>query len=566
MKILAATIDGYRSLRDVEFGRISEQLSSRVLLFGDNAAGKSNVLRALNLVLVKGPRNARQRNITSVTVAEEYFPLYMGAGEAHAVTLDVWLSRSGVEAANALRAIVQRLTSDAFERDSLESVIQMLGSTEVVVHLACQLYCDDGSSGNLQVDYRKISIADKPILESGRFCAGVAEKDRATVGWDSEFLRVLTAGFLLIDCPRSIGLDEILIPLPDRATEREKTRWLLDLGPSLIANRFARAERIPSLIDRVARFCSAIKEKHGTPFVVEETREGQTYVRLMLRTHSNSYHLAQDRGTGFVQLLHVLFATYLSNASVVAVEELESNLSPMSQTWVWQELTYLLSQGNGPLRQLLVTSHSPAFLSGRESSVQLFFVEKSEDRTRLLTVSDDQPELAALLAHFRPLQHSIWRRLGSVDWQEAEVSCAVFVGVTRLLETPDQRSFADICTDENIEKGIRIVYATRLVPAVDDAKLVPALALDEWLGKPWNPKVLRVEWLQATPAGEELRVRVDGHTSSDSVDWLTVWTELPVKEASLVDKDARRYWDEKLEFLRAAQHSIRSHLSAAANS
>jgi hypothetical protein len=84
------------------------------------------------------------------------------------------------------------------------------------------------------------------------------------------------------------------------------------------------------------------------------------------------------KGTGVQQLLMILAYVSVSNSPFVGIEELEINLSPKSQTAVFDDLKRIIEAG-GIIKQIFLTTHSPIIARRDEATVRGVWMDENEE-------------------------------------------------------------------------------------------------------------------------------------------------------------------------------------------
>lgn len=564
MKIQRVTVDGYRSLNSLDWPKNDDEALGRlVVLYGLNGTGKSNLLAFLDLVLNAPSRDPAPEGLAfRVKGASSTFAPHLGRQGWIQGSIEV------IRETSASKYILNRYLSEASVpadlRKGLDSLQSALGERESLIRISIEIR-ELEREGTTWIHFNRLEIDGKLWVSSGDFIHDQQKLAMPTIL--SKVLGELTRGFVYLPCPREVHLQETLSrPIdrnrrPDRFAH-EPLWWqrayltgdiaYQSLGNLLYWARLdpAAAELVKNFERRVERYLPHVETQYVARVGESETirlatsmfgraRAGQAFLPTALL------------GTGVQQLLYILAARYLLEAPIIAVDELEANLSPQLQQALWDELARDAELSILGLTQVLVASHSPVFLLDADQSrnVDVFYVTRDIE-TKATSIkrlrSESGAALSDLYHHFNLYSRSIWKGLNaaqhipksraSFEWQlydkDGQVQEAGETGFQQAAMN------GDVCI---------LIHETVQHPRVTIG-LGQMLSLDEWLNERLPDEeaaVVSVEWTAASKhpmVGTSASYRVEVAESSDSAVAFSITIELRLKQESIRQIGYGRAW------------------------
>jgi energy-coupling factor transporter ATP-binding protein EcfA2 len=557
MIIRNVNIEAYRSLLDIQWSGLGD----RVVVVGDNASGKSNLFRFLDLVLNRGPRSS-MKNLLDVTLSGEPAPVYFGSLSSatgdrrgmfrgvvelefgrkelfarwHERVFGPWEHSDTDEHQRQLLAVMEHLLQNPGEGVAPEAC-------RVHLHVTGRPSSDDDPNGGLQIQYEKVVLDGVVLFKDGDSLVDLDANDGRrwgdARGLDVDFLREVTRGFQYLDCPRFNQGVEKVIPHPTLdadaiASGATGYPFWSDLFKWHLANTLHHADRDPRGVLGVDRLRGVLRREHGlltihrwlddsqvrvsgsenSPSSSGSPRnEPRDYLRLELRDlpefRDSTGWLpplpVEHRGTGFEQLLHILSRVELTGARVLAIDELESSLSPNSQRELWRVLGRLIH--SGAIDQVLVTSHSPVFLDGDgppHGELPDVWFARYVDSTSVERLGGPGSDVsAALRDHFSASTEHLWRRTSTAEWSVGgETSFEFFMYLPDGSEQPIGREL-DVVAETLDQLALEpSLFALRVEASVSEASRgvpllgVLGLRLADEPGR--TVEGLRIEWQEST--------------------------------------------------------------------
>ncbi len=578
MQIKNVTIKGYRSLREVSWN----DLNDKVVVFGSNAVGKSNLLRIVNLLLVRIPYAAKSNQFTNLQILHEPAPMHPSHGEK-TIKADITIEQE-LHAARTLLLRAEENANDASERATLRQMLDHLGEKEratVEMHVTMRPndeWRDAKASGVLasiesvvvdgQVwhDRRHTEVTRNKPKRGGKKAEGAEDEQiprvsAETLPYGHKLLIALTQGFVYIDCPRVLDTNETRVYSPsvgpaskspklERIEELEVARltppnWWLDIDDKFLASRLQGASQDPLFARRFEQLRKHLQQDHhGWLGIRSFYRNDDEILELFLselqglaRNPDNSFYIpAAFQGTGFIQKLHILAACYLSGASVVGIEELEVNLAPPTQRDLWRWLREQIDR-NGILEQVLVTSHSPIFLEGGRhgDEVDVWYASLDADRGTKLerlkrndVTGEVDPVREKLRAHFGPMDRTFWK-VGAETWHIPKSNDNANNIFAMYIDDDVEPGGFNLATLKGMLEKTKRQLTTELVflearrlslkrGPQQTVDLAAALGIGRWLQSNGPPRKLMIEWTEMGTLNAVRKVRVEGQPAPEGED------------------------------------------------
>ncbi len=344
MYIRQLKVRNYRSLKDVSIG----SLSPLVILYGNNDTGKSNILSFLEHVF----RQKYVEELTTVggegTVQRRPGGFWRGEIENFS---DNYYRESGGPITffiniRFLRPEVRAACSRC------EEFLSRLPAGKRFDHLVIegnigQSSADRAEMTLVKAEFNQTLFYDSSQSDVSRFLPGFSLDptqardvfDRIMGTLDNAFLRVPAARFL-----RSEG--ELDRSEKAALTPDSFKNWLFQ-------SSISRDEE--KLFRRVSDQFGAPPFEHGR---ISIGRLGEDEIEVFVEGGDGLKLPIGRKGTGVQQILMILSYVAQSSSPVIAIEELEINLSPASQTAVFDRLFRLVNTAGSGVSQVFLTTHS----------------------------------------------------------------------------------------------------------------------------------------------------------------------------------------------------------------
>jgi hypothetical protein len=354
MFIRQIAIKNYRSLRDVQIGN----LSPIVVFYGDNDSGKSNILSFLEQLF---KTKFIQEELTIDGAKNENAPVkpsgfwrgeienfadnfYRNQSEAIEFSIVVRFDRSEVETLGPLPEKFLEKLSDNNANINLKLVgqISQAGSNRASMKL-------------LEATFNNISFYDGKVSEP-KYLPGFDLSPAEGLNLFNRILGSLDDAFLRIPTDRYLALENEL-PKTQKAELRRNTfkNWLFQTS----LNR-----------DDQKLFQTISERFAGQPFGhgrISLARVGD-HIEVFVEGNDGLKLPIGRKGSGIQQLLMILSYVALYSSPIVGIEELEINLSPKSQSFLFDNLKALVEAPDSPIKQIFITTHSPSIAKRSEAA------------------------------------------------------------------------------------------------------------------------------------------------------------------------------------------------------
>lgn len=347
MYVRQLRVKNFRSLKDVSIG----DLSPLVILYGENDSGKSNILSFLEHVFkqkyIEEVTSTPGRELVKQTPSGfwrgqiDNFADNFYRNDGTPIEFSIVVCFEHAEIVSIPRLPMGFL--DTLSKNHAKLHLQIDGRIEASVGDKATMSLAQVKLGN-KVFYQNVESEDSRYLP--RYALTPAEKRDVFEGimgrLDNAFLRISPERFL--------------------ASEKELARSeTADLMPGSFKNWLFQAS-----LDRnkEATFRQITDQFNAAPFSygrisIARVRdeEIEAYVEVSDKT---GFKLPVGRkGSGVQQILMILAYMAQSSSSLVGVEELEINLSPKSQSSIFNSLLKLVNSQASPISQVFITTHSP---------------------------------------------------------------------------------------------------------------------------------------------------------------------------------------------------------------
>jgi len=355
MFIQSVSIEGFRSLAHVKIGK----LGKLNVLYGENNAGKSNVIAALEMLF----------RVERVEEQESRVGRFI-RGELSDFVDNFTIGKDGKRGKNV--KIVAKLGFDDTDLSRMPKFDTLLKTYGIYKKghtqwITIETEVESTGPGKATKTVRSANVNNKPLYDYGgsdKFLPGsaaAAEERQAAV---EEVFSYLINSFALIHAERFLReekqADNVISTL---SVDRIK-QWLLAQSQS----RGTKYEVFEEIVKRV----------NAAPFQFGVVRPFVEAGKLgLLVTDGDGRELMIERvGTGVQQIILLISHIVSLDAKLIAIEEVELNLSPSLQYRLLELFKKLVGQGNDKaINQLFLTSHSQ-HLSTRHD-VCLYAVEKN---------------------------------------------------------------------------------------------------------------------------------------------------------------------------------------------
>lgn len=372
MKIKKLRITNFKSLVDVTI----EDLSQINMIYGQNNSGKSNILKFIDLlfsgkiplvpetkvdesrgVIIPKIVEERSSNFWEGMISNEPF-LYNVNAKEKTINFDVTILFNSIEAEGF--SFYGELNKEFFKTDKPKDVsITLAGNISAKGN-----YDSEIKLNSVKLEGRDIYISSP----TKQYFVDIAAGDSGNV--------LKQNGFEILNSLLSIFNDSVLLLDNDRYFEDEKENLLIgELKPknfknwfhnvSLDSGRYGNLIKIFTQIGKYkpngdANFTKAEKSSPILPDIRFDYTRSKDKLNIILKNGNSMRLPLESYGTGIQQLLYILAKIAEKNPKVILLEEIELNLSPMSQdTLLKHFLLNFIQKPTEKLSQIFFTTHSP---------------------------------------------------------------------------------------------------------------------------------------------------------------------------------------------------------------
>jgi len=360
MYIHQIKVTNYRSLKDVSIG----DLSNFVVFYGDNDTGKSNVLSFLEYVfrqkyIVDSPDITQTEGIPRRPAGfwrgeiENFSDnFYLNGKEPITFSITIRFDRSEIEAVLGLpKGFLDSLRSNrVYDHLQIEGRIEpSIGDRAIMTLIEAQFD---------QKQFYDGKSSEPKYLPEFNLDSGTALDvfDKIMGKLNNAFLGVSADRFITTETELSRNNKAPLKPhsfknwLFQSSLDRESERIFRQISDQFNAAPFS--------FGRIS--IARVSENEIEAFVEDE----------------RGFKLPIGRkGSGVQQVLMILSYVAASNAPFIGIEELEINLSPKAQTFLFSNLHKLVNTASSSVKQIFLTTHSPHLARRNEAERRRVWIE-----------------------------------------------------------------------------------------------------------------------------------------------------------------------------------------------
>jgi len=377
MKITDLKINNYRSLIDFEL----KDISDTAILYGENNAGKSNVLNALYTIF-KAKRKINPSGSFSSRenfyegIVENFSNNFYNNIPTNIITFNIKVIIDKNELkinqtistlfkeTNNIVEIEGKIVPRATDIDQGEITV-----TSVVVNTKV-IYLKNGTSG--------VVTYFPSLAESG----GATNTSELASAF-TELMSVFNDCVYIIGSNRDMHIAQMAnVPkkLPRNITNGDFKNILH--GLYLNPKEHHKFEKIDELLSK-----PPFKFGH-----ISFSAEGSA-IDIMIKEDKIRFPI-KHLGSGVLQSLYIITSVICCERKIVCIEELEQNLSPNRQKITLGKLRDIIGENDNPLSQLFISSHSPYFYD-KDLHCSLYFLKINEGKTQIAATRGNQPTAAA---------------------------------------------------------------------------------------------------------------------------------------------------------------------------
>jgi AAA15 family ATPase/GTPase len=358
MNIKKLTIENYRSLKNLKIA----DFGKTTIFYGDNNAGKSNILNALNLIFTRKPKLVSGDSLSElenfyegvvVDSQNSYFNSDTTQPIKFLVEVEILKSELNIDA--EIKSLFGTGSPFSFtfegkmsfleqgELDYSEFKIETIKKGTVVIYSNTNDVSFFPSLDKVKKKQPQLSKAFTHLMDIFNDCVYVVSSDRD-----------------MHESPMENGEASHLSPKTFK-----KFLYSLYLSPK----NFKFFEQINSVYSQ-------------DPFNFGTISFSKDAGHLEIMIKEKDFRLPiKHLGSGALQALYIISSIVCSKSKIVCLEELEQNLSPRKQFEILKKIQGMIDDSGLSLSQLIISSHSSVYAKPKLGMI--YYLEKSDGRTSI---------------------------------------------------------------------------------------------------------------------------------------------------------------------------------------
>ena len=368
MKVNKFSIKNYRSLKDININ----EFGTTTIFYGDNNAGKSNILNALEL-LFKRKQKLNEgtlsdlENFYSGVIADSKNNFYNNE-TANPITFNVEIEADFAELKlnSEITKMFSKKGSYTFSFEGKISFIESIGDYS-------------------EVKFEKIT-ANKSIVYSNKdkieYFPSIKQTSKEVPALALAFNKLVD---IFNDCVYIVGSDR------DMHEASIKDENISVLSPKTFKKFLYDLYLSPqgfSLFEEINEVFNNSPFNYGTISFSQEAGD-----KLQLMVKENGFRLPiKHLGSGVLQSLYIIACIIHSKSKIACIEELEQNLSPRKQYEILRKIQSMIVDNKRALNQLIVSSHSAVYAKPKLGTI--YFLVKDNGKTTIKSVTKQQAKPA----------------------------------------------------------------------------------------------------------------------------------------------------------------------------
>lgn len=356
MNIKKLTIENYRSLKKLEIA----DFGKTTIFYGDNNAGKSNILEAFHLIF------ARKQKLISEESLSDLENFYEGVVKD---SQNLYFNNDITKPIKFL-VEVEVLKSEL----NIDPEIKALFGTEQYFSFTFAGKMSFLPQGDLDYSEFKIETVKKgaAVIYSNTndisFFPGLDKEKKRQSQLSRAFTHLMD---IFNDCVYVVGSDRDMHESPMENGETS----------ILSPQTFKRFLYSLYLSPKNFRFFEEINSVYNSdPFNFGTISFSKDGGNLEIMIKENGFRLPiKHLGSGALQALYIISSIVCCKGKVVCLEELEQNLSPSKQFEILKKLQGMIDDPGVSLSQLIISSHSSVYAKPKLGMI--YYLEKSDGKT-----------------------------------------------------------------------------------------------------------------------------------------------------------------------------------------
>jgi len=375
MKIKKFSIQNYRSLKNLKIDDFGET----TIFYGDNNAGKSNILNALHLIFMRKPKLASGGDLSEL---ENFYGgnikdsqnIYFNNDTSSNIkfSVDIEVSRSEL----IIDDDIKSLFTDANLTFTFEGIIYFIGQGD---HDYSEFKIESIKNGSVVIYSYASDVAYFPSIDNEKSNqSSLAKAFTRLVDIFNDCVYVVSSSRDMHDTP--MQSDEVKLLAPETFKQ-----FLYSLYLSTTKHKLF--EKIDSVYSQA-------------PFNFGKISFSNDAGKLEIMIQETDFRLPiKYLGTGALQSLYIISSIICSRSKIVCLEELEQNLSPRKQFQFLRKIQGMMVDPNLSLSQLIISSHSSVY--SKPKLGMIYFLEKIDGKTTVLIKEKEKisTKMVGHLAH-----------------------------------------------------------------------------------------------------------------------------------------------------------------------
>jgi AAA15 family ATPase/GTPase len=360
MNIKKFRIENFRSLKKLNIS----DFGNTTIFYGDNNAGKSNVLSALHLIfsrkpkLVSGEGLSGLENFYEGVIVDSQNTFFNNDTKAPITfSIDIEVLKSELTIDTEIKSIFS--TGSAFTF-TFEGQMTFLGQ-------------GDADYSDFKIESIKKGTA---IIYSNKkdvsFFPGLDKGQKKQPQLSKAFTHLID---IFNDCVYVVSSDR----------DMHETPMEVDVAKHLSPKTFKKFLHSLYLSPKNFNLFEQINLVYSqSPFNFGTISFSKDRGNLEIMIKENDFRLPiKHLGSGASQALYIISSIVCSKSRIVAIEELEQNLSPRKQFEILRKIQAMIDDSRLSLNQLIISSHSSVYAKPKLGTI--YFIEKVDGKTNINT-------------------------------------------------------------------------------------------------------------------------------------------------------------------------------------
>lgn len=379
MRIINFAIQNFRSLKNLKI----ENFSETTIFYGENNAGKSNILYALYLIFKRKSKSGQGKD--DFSQAENFYEgvifdsrnNFFNKNYKDPITFQVEIefNISELEIDQSIKSLFKSKTEVTFK---IEGQIELPNLED---HSLSEILINTIDLGSITIySNSNGKIAYFPSVDKTN--KNQSELSQAF----TKLIDPLNDCIYIINSDRDMLETEMKVDVVTEITSKTFKSFLYNLY--LSTSQYKTFEQIDEVFSK-------------PPFSfgnISFSKEGEN-LEIMIK--ENDFRLPiKHLGSGVLQTLFIIASIIYSKRKIICIEELEQNLSPQKQYQILTKIKSMIGNGGSNiLSQIVISSHSSVYSKPKLGTI--YFLEKKNGET-IINKKEPQKISKKLIKHLSP--------------------------------------------------------------------------------------------------------------------------------------------------------------------